>query len=360
MTGQRGGFALGVVVGLLVGLSIALGVALYITKAPVPFVNKVPQRTVEQDQAEQARNKNWDPNAPLAGKPPRTTAAAASAAASASDPAAPAAVVSIPAPASAPARPGRDPAAILSGAVTPGPASAPARAGAEAFFFFVQAGAYTRQDEAEQQRAKLALLGMAARITEREQNGRVVYRVSWARTTPGPRPTACRSSCWSPHPGPAGARREALRNSALCFDSTCCPPFPDERNSMKRRDFSIQLAGAGLSLALATPAFAQAPVEGTHYIKLAQPVPPSMLPPAGRSTSPSSSGTNARTATRSSRCWSRGRASCPPTWPSAACRWASRRATRWPRSCSTRSRTPAASTPRTARCSPPSTARACG
>ena len=43
--------------------------------------------------------------------------------------------------------------------------------------FFVQAGAYTRADEAEQQRAKLALLGQAARITEREQNGRVVYRV---------------------------------------------------------------------------------------------------------------------------------------------------------------------------------------
>jgi hypothetical protein len=42
---QRGGFALGLVVGLLIGLALALGVALYITKAPVPFVNKVPQRT---------------------------------------------------------------------------------------------------------------------------------------------------------------------------------------------------------------------------------------------------------------------------------------------------------------------------
>lgn len=51
---------------------------------------------------------------------------------------------------------------------------------------------------------------------------------------------------------------------------------------MKRRDFSIQLAGAGLSLAVATPAFAQAPVEGTHYIKLAQPVSPTLLPPAGK------------------------------------------------------------------------------
>ena len=55
---------------LLVGLVLALGVALYITKAPVPFVNKVPLRTADQDTAEIERNRNWDPNAPLAGKPP--------------------------------------------------------------------------------------------------------------------------------------------------------------------------------------------------------------------------------------------------------------------------------------------------
>lgn len=51
---------------------------------------------------------------------------------------------------------------------------------------------------------------------------------------------------------------------------------------MNRRDFSIQLAGAGLALAGASPAWAQAPVEGTHFIKLAQPVSPGMLPPAGK------------------------------------------------------------------------------
>ncbi len=45
----RGGFAVGFVVGLLVGLVIALGVALYVSKVPIPFVNKVPQRTAEQD-----------------------------------------------------------------------------------------------------------------------------------------------------------------------------------------------------------------------------------------------------------------------------------------------------------------------
>lgn len=65
---QRGGFVLGLIVGLLLGLGLALGVALYVTKVPIPFVNKVPQRTAEQDAEEAARNRNWDPNAALGGR----------------------------------------------------------------------------------------------------------------------------------------------------------------------------------------------------------------------------------------------------------------------------------------------------
>ncbi|HEY1395422.1 SPOR domain-containing protein, partial [Roseateles sp.] len=43
--------------------------------------------------------------------------------------------------------------------------------------FFVQAGAYTRMEDAEQQRAKLAIQGFAAKVMEREQSGRTVFRV---------------------------------------------------------------------------------------------------------------------------------------------------------------------------------------
>ena len=175
MRPERGGFALGVVVGLLVGLALALAVALYITKAPVPFVNKVPQRTPEQDQAEVERNKNWDPNAPLAG---RTAKAPPPAAAPASAPAA--AALATPAAPSAAAASTRDPAAILAGALPtlPAPAvPAPTARGTDPFVYFVQVGAYTRLDEAEQQRARLAMVGQAAKITEREQQGRTVYRV---------------------------------------------------------------------------------------------------------------------------------------------------------------------------------------
>ena len=172
---QRGGFALGIVAGLLIGLALALGVALYITKAPVPFIDKVPQRTAEQDQAEIEKNRNWDPNVLLGGKPAKPLnppAEASSAAASA-----PAATIAMPVPpaatASAPAaKPAaRDPAAILAGAPTP------ATPGPDKFIYFVQAGAYTRPEDAEQQRARLAMLGQEARISEREQAGRTVYRV---------------------------------------------------------------------------------------------------------------------------------------------------------------------------------------
>jgi cell division protein FtsN len=178
MISQRGGFVMGLVVGLLVGLALALGVALYITKAPVPFVNKVPQRTAEQDTAEAERNRNWDPNAPLGGKPGKAAAAAASAAAaSASAPATTTApVVAVPAPVATP--PARDPAAILSGApVPPAPVSPPVKPSNDAFVYFVQAGAFTRNEDAEQQRAKLAMMGALAKISERDQAGRVVYRV---------------------------------------------------------------------------------------------------------------------------------------------------------------------------------------
>jgi cell division protein FtsN len=175
---ERGGLMLGLIIGLLIGLAVALGVALWVTKAPVPFVNKVPQRTAEQDAAEAERNKNWDPNAALGGKPVVPRAPAASAAATAATAAVPA---SAPPATKAPTR---DPAAILAGAPVPAPsakASAPdaksAKTGADPFIYFVQAGAFQSSDDAEQRRAKVAMLGLESKITEREQSGRTVFRV---------------------------------------------------------------------------------------------------------------------------------------------------------------------------------------
>jgi len=183
---QRGGFAVGLIIGLLIGLALALGVALYVTKVPVPFVNKVPQRTPSQDAAEAEKNKNWDPNSPLYGKNPAKPSAAASGPLIAPATGLPSTVPTPPpVTATAPATPpARDPSAILAdrpapSASRPGSttASLPATPGADPFIYFVQAGAYGKSEDAEQQRAKLAMLGLESRLTERDQSGRTVFRV---------------------------------------------------------------------------------------------------------------------------------------------------------------------------------------
>ena len=71
---QRGNTVLGFILGLVVGLTVALVVAIYVTKVPIPFLNKGLSRNAEQDAAEQKKNKDWDPNAPLYGKPPAANA----------------------------------------------------------------------------------------------------------------------------------------------------------------------------------------------------------------------------------------------------------------------------------------------
>jgi cell division protein FtsN len=165
---QRGNFVIGAVIGLLIGLALSLAVALYVTKVPVPFINKVPQRTAEQDAAEAEKNRNWDPNTPLQGRNPAASAAGGTTQPGAvlPPPGTAAAGASAPGfatvPGAGPAKPGSD----LS-----------TTSGADAFVYFVQAGAYARTEEAEAQRAKLAIAGFESKITEREQAGRIMYRV---------------------------------------------------------------------------------------------------------------------------------------------------------------------------------------
>ncbi|MBS0303347.1 MAG: SPOR domain-containing protein, partial [Proteobacteria bacterium] len=52
-----------------------------------------------------------------------------------------------------------------------------AAASADPFTYFVQAGAFRAQEDADAQRARLSLMGVEARVSEREQAGRTVYRV---------------------------------------------------------------------------------------------------------------------------------------------------------------------------------------
>jgi cell division protein FtsN len=186
--GQRGGFVIGLVIGLLLGLSIALGVALYVTKAPNPFVEKVRQRQPGQDAAEVERNRNWDPNSALAGKNPAPLPASGVASGvlpptAVLPPTTPQVDPPLPNAASAPrvARAASGASAPTATVAASGPAArasqSVAAAGGDPFSYYVQAGAFARTEDAEQQRAKLAMIGVESKLTEREQAGRTVYRV---------------------------------------------------------------------------------------------------------------------------------------------------------------------------------------
>lgn len=175
MKRQRGGTFLGFVIGLVVGLCAALAVAVYVTKVPMPFMNKGQSRSAEQDEAEARKNKDWDPNAPLYGKNPAKMTVPGAAVA--------------PAPTAAPVAsvaPGKAAMAKTDSKVDPKPAvtADPLRdlakaklALAEPFSYFVQVGAFRTMQDAEGQRAKLSLSGVETKISEREQSGAVVYRV---------------------------------------------------------------------------------------------------------------------------------------------------------------------------------------
>jgi len=178
-----GGTLIGFVVGLLVGLGLALAVAVYVTRVPIPFVDRNVSRNAGQDALEAERNKGWNPNKVLNGESASqpTPAAVPAPEAAGAIVAPPADGKSLPPVPAAASKPAADPLGDLAqsrlGAPAPGaPAAAPAP-GADPFMYFVQAGAYRSPEDAEAQRAKLAMLGINADVTEREQSGRTVYRV---------------------------------------------------------------------------------------------------------------------------------------------------------------------------------------
>jgi cell division protein FtsN len=189
--GSFGGTLMGFVIGLLVGLGAALAVAVYVTRVPIPFVDRNVSRNSDQDAREAERNKGWNPNSALTGSSP--AAAPAPVAPAVPTTQTPGAIVVPPAdgqalPPPAATRPGADPLGDLvqsriggqpaPAATAPAaPPTAAAAPGADPFTYFVQAGAFRTPEDAEAQRAKLAMLGIDAQISEREQNGRTVFRV---------------------------------------------------------------------------------------------------------------------------------------------------------------------------------------
>jgi len=154
--GPGGGFLLGMFAGLLIGLAIALGIALYLNKTPIPFMSR-------KATAEDARTAGKPPA--LAGMPQSGTTPA-----TAPEPKPPATTA-----AKAPEKPRFDFYKILAGGEEPvserelrerlRTAAAPkGQAAAPRDVYFIQAGAFQNPADADNQKARLAILGLESNV----------------------------------------------------------------------------------------------------------------------------------------------------------------------------------------------------
>jgi cell division protein FtsN len=199
---QRGNTLTGFIIGLIIGLGIAVAVALTITKGATPFTDKSGKLGRPADPAP---GDAADPNKPLYGNRDATRAANRAIIAKEDKPAnatntePPPLVLAKPAP-KAETKPAADadplgkviaslkepadrhglsttpPPAAATAAATP--AAAPATAvGEDRFTYYLQAGAFREMADAESARAKLALLGFEAAISDRNSDSGVLHRV---------------------------------------------------------------------------------------------------------------------------------------------------------------------------------------
>lgn len=172
---QRGSTLTGIIIGLIIGLGIAVAVALVITKGASPFTDRSNKMGRPADlEPSQAS----DPNKPLYGN--RSPV-----------PQAPSVRSDTPAPAPAAQQPDSDPlGAAIAGMQEPRPSAPPppgpvntaapaagAAAVTDGYIYYLQAGAFRDMSDAENTRAKLALLGFEATITDRTTDSGVLHRV---------------------------------------------------------------------------------------------------------------------------------------------------------------------------------------
>lgn len=162
---QKGGTLLGIIIGLIIGLAIALGVALMIKNTALPFSNKMVR---PEKSGEPAPNQVTDPNRPMYGNKDSTKEVAKDFARKA-DEKATAGAIDDPKTDPKAAKAAADKAAADKAAKVDNPD--------EKFTYYLQAGAFREQADAENARAKLALLGFSALITERESDNSMLYRV---------------------------------------------------------------------------------------------------------------------------------------------------------------------------------------
>jgi cell division protein FtsN len=168
---QTGGTLIGFMAGLVFGLAIAVFVAVFVTRAPVPFVNRLAK---SPDRIEPKTGVDApDPNKPLQSNKTKPNGAGNSADANAK-PSVLGGILN---------NPDNKPAATAAPApiATAPPATPDAKpadaAKEEKIAYVLQAGAFKSQDDADNMKARLALVGYEARILTAEVNGQTLYRV---------------------------------------------------------------------------------------------------------------------------------------------------------------------------------------
>jgi cell division protein FtsN len=146
---QRGGMILGLFIGLVIGIGIAFGVVWYLNKAPLPFQDKVP-RVERKDQP--AEGGSAPAPQPLPGKPgdhaiekPRFEFYKIL----------PGEQQAVPQGSTPAAQPPAVP-----------PAAAPVVPVAPSELFYLQAGSFQKAQDADNMKAKLALLGLDVGVQE--------------------------------------------------------------------------------------------------------------------------------------------------------------------------------------------------
>jgi cell division protein FtsN len=196
---QRGSTLTGIIIGLIIGLGIAVAVALMITKGASPFTDRSNKMGRPADLEPSQAN---DPNKPLYGNRDAAREAAKQLAEREAKKAEAAAAAPTPAPAPKPAPAAATESDPLGQAIAgmtgaaeskpapraaaPAPAAAPAGAPAtpaaaagadDKYVYYLQAGAFREMSDAEATRAKLALLGFEAAISDRASDSGTLHRV---------------------------------------------------------------------------------------------------------------------------------------------------------------------------------------
>jgi cell division protein FtsN len=184
---QRGSTLLGIIIGLIIGLAIAVVVALVITKGASPFVNKVSRVEKTADSASASASIN-DPNKPLYSSTDAAKEAAKEFktkpdfAASTPDAADPLNKAENKTDSKAETKPESKATEdkldkLIDKALAGKLGDGKADGHEDKWTYYLQAGAFRELSDAENTRAKLALLGFEASLVERKTESGVLYRV---------------------------------------------------------------------------------------------------------------------------------------------------------------------------------------